>query len=91
MKKILLATLIIAAFAGTQNVAEAKPNFTIVETGKRVTSLPTAVVEAYNTMYPGAQTIKWSRKGEVRYQVVFNYNGQKLTASYSYTGVYLGN
>lgn len=82
--------LLFASFAGVQNVANAKPNFTVVETGKRVTSLPTAVLQAYNAMYAGAQTIKWSRKGEVRYQVVFNYNGQKLTASYSYTGVYLG-
>jgi hypothetical protein len=49
-----------------------------------------ASLATFNAMFPGALTIKWQIKGEIGYQVSFIYNGIKMTAKYSYTGVYLG-
>jgi hypothetical protein len=49
-----------------------------------------ASLATFNAMFPGAFTIKWQIKGEIGYQVTFIYNGVKMTAKYSYTGVYLG-
>lgn len=49
-----------------------------------------ASIATFNAMFPGATTIKWQIKGEIGYQVTFIYNGVKMTAKFSYAGVYLG-
>lgn len=91
MKKIILAAVLIVSISSTQ----ASPSIIVAPVAislivKNNAPIPKACVDAYNIMYPGATTLKWARKGEGVYQVTFMYNGQKSTARYSSTGVYLG-
>lgn len=96
MKKITIALMLLIA-AGTvsaetlstvNSTTSAKAR---IETGvKPELHVPLIVTDAYNSMYPGAQTIKWQRKGESILRVVFVYNGEKLTASCTLEGAYIG-
>ncbi len=91
MKKIILAAVFLISISRLQasysiHLAPVSIHLTV----KNNAPIPKACVDAYNVMYPGATTLKWARKGEGVYQVTFIYNGEKLTARYSYTGIYLG-
>ncbi|QEC66807.1 hypothetical protein FRZ67_05630 [Panacibacter ginsenosidivorans] len=91
MKKIILAAVVLVSISSVQ--ASASNHLSTISYSHALRNnspIPPACVDAYNAMYPGATTLKWARKGEGVYQVTFIFNGQKLTARYSYTGVYLG-
>ena len=91
MKKIILAAVVMvfvsSVYAGSYNHFAASSYTHVLRNNSPI---PQAAVNAYNAMYPGATTLKWVRKGEGVYQVTFLLDGQKLTARYSYAGVYLG-
>ena len=90
MKKILIAAVLLLSIC----TVEANSSTGIMKSSMLVarnnSPIPQACVDSYNAMYPGATTLKWARKGEGVYQVTFVYNGVKMTARYSSTGVYLG-
>jgi hypothetical protein len=91
MKKIILAAVLLVSISSLQ--ASSSFRLASISTNlvaKNNAPIPKACVDAYNVMYPGSTTLKWARKGEGVYQVTFMYNGQKSTARYSSTGVYLG-
>lgn len=88
MKKIILAAVLLVSISSLQ--ASPSNAVSINVMAKNNAPIPKACVDAYNIMYPGATTLKWARKGEGVYQVTFIYNGEKTTARYSSTGVYLG-
>jgi len=91
MKKIILAAVLLVSISSLQaNSSVHLASVSISLVAKNNAPIPKACVDAYNVMYPGATTIKWARKGEGVYQVTFIYNGQKSTARYSSTGIYLG-
>lgn len=91
MKKIILAAALLVTIGSTKanTLAPSKSNLFEI-TANNNSAIPQASVDAYKAMYPGATTLKWARKGEGVYQVTFIYNGVKMTARYSSTGVYLG-
>lgn len=91
MKKIILVAVVVvsvsSAHAGSYHQLGAA---SYTHALRNNSPIPQACIEAYNAMFPGATTLKWARKGEGVYQVTFLLNGQKSTARFSYTGVYLG-
>ncbi len=91
MKKIILAAALLVSISSLQaGPTIHSESVSLSMAVKNNSPIPKACVDAYNAMYPGATTIKWARKGEGVYQVKFIYNGEKSTARYSSTGVYLG-
>ncbi|MBG9378205.1 hypothetical protein I5907_18345 [Panacibacter sp. DH6] len=90
MRKIILAAALILTISTLQANAHTPVCETGIITLNNNAPIPQACVDSYNAMYPGATTLKWARKGEGVYQVTFIYNGQKMTARYSASGVYLG-
>lgn len=90
MKKVFLAFTILISFTTAAMATVNNPVNSHTVLAMRPRGIPQPCVDSYNLMYPGATTIKWSRKGETRYQVVFIYEGVKMTASYAPDGTYLG-
>lgn len=92
-KRIILGAVLIITISSAyaNSVATSKFNLLKISGGNPI--LPThnaASLAAFKAMFPGATTIKWSIKGELGHQVEFIYQGVKMKAVFSYTGVYLG-
>lgn len=91
MKKIILAAALLLSIGSLQaNSSVSSETIALSQNRNNNSAIPLACVNAFHAMYPGATTLKWARKGEGVYQVVFIYNGEKMTARYSASGAYLG-
>lgn len=92
MKKFIFGAAMIAtignAYANTPTAA--KSNLLKIAAANPSPSHNAASLAAFNAMFPGATTIRWSIKGELGYQVEFIYKGAKMKAIFSYTGTFIG-
>jgi hypothetical protein len=91
MKKIILSAALLVTIGSTQANTFAPSKLSLLRIALRNNApIPQASANAYKAMFPGAITLKAARKGEGVYQFTFIYNGDKLTATFNYLGIYLG-
>jgi hypothetical protein len=50
---------------------------------------PNAVTTAFNQKFPNATNVKWDKENAHEYEASFEWNGEKYSANYSDTGVWL--
>lgn len=55
-------------------------------------NVPTTVISAFNTKYPGATNVEWERETDdenLRYEAEFDFNGADMKAKFDGNGAFL--
>ena len=95
MKAIIVAALLLASVSSYSFGINALPIRKEIKAQQKLTDVPQAVLESFNSMFPNAKSVRWSvltgaYKDNTQYLAQFRLDGVKRTARFKPDGTYLG-